>query len=324
MSNKYRLSSGGQINRSESIAFKFNGKTFYGFKGDTLASALLANGIHLVGRSFKYHRPRGIFTSGVEEPNALVQIIKDKGKTDPNLRATQIEIYEGLSAVSQNCWPSVNFDLGSINNLFSPIIPAGFYYKTFMWPANLWEKVYEHFIRKAAGLGKSPTKRDPDIYDHIYYHCEVLVVGAGPAGLIAAKTAANTGKKVLLVDERSNFGGNLDFSNKEFNKINALHPLEWIKKTCLELQNNKNIKMLNRTTVASYHNYNYLLMMQNLTDHLPDKDKKGKIRQRLWKVRAKKVILATGSIERPMIFDCNDRPGIMLSSALNKCIVSVP
>ena len=195
MSNKFRLSSGDQINRNETISFKFNGKTLYGFKGDTLASALLANGVYLIGRSFKYHRPRGIFTSGVEEPNALVQIIKDKGKTDPNLRATQIEIYEGLNAVSQNCWPSVNFDLGSINNLFSPIIPAGFYYKTFMWPANLWRKVYEYFIRKVAGLGKSPTERDPDIYDHNYYHCDVLIVGAGPAGLVAAKTAVNAGKK---------------------------------------------------------------------------------------------------------------------------------
>ncbi len=318
MSNEYRLSSGGQINRSESISFKFNGKILYGYKGDTLASALLANGIHLVGRSFKYHRPRGIFTSGVEEPNALVQIIKDQGKTDPNLRATQIEIYEGLNATSQNCWPSVNFDLGSINNLFSPIIPAGFYYKTFMWPSNLWESVYEYFIRKAAGLGKSPTKKDPDIYDHNYHHCEVLIVGAGAAGLIAAKTAASDGKKVLLVDERPNFGGNLNFSNKDYNKINELAPLEWIKKTCLELQNNKNIKILNRTSVAAYHNYNYLIMVQNLTDHLPDKIKKEKIRQRLWKVRAKKVILATGSIERPMIFDCNDRPGIMLSSAVRK------
>ena len=168
MTNEYRLSSGGQINRSESISFKFNGKTLYGYKGDTLASALLANGIHLIGRSFKYHRPRGIFTSGVEEPNALVQVIKDQGKTDPNLRATQIEIYDGLNVISQNCWPSVKFDLGSINNLFSPIIPAGFYYKTFMWPAILWKNVYEYFIRKAAGLGKSPTKKDPDIYDHIY------------------------------------------------------------------------------------------------------------------------------------------------------------
>ena len=243
MTNKFRLSTGGQINRSESISFKFNGKTFYGFKGDTLASALLANGAYLVGRSFKYHRPRGIFTSGVEEPNALVQIIKNKGKTDPNIRATQIEIYEGLNAVSQNCWPSVNFDLGSINNLFSPIIPAGFYYKTFMWPANLWEK-YEHFIRRAAGLGKSPTEKDPDIYDHKYYHCEILIIGSGPAGLVAAKAAVNSGKKVLLVDERSNFGGNLNFANKDHNKINELSPLEWIDKTCLELQSNKNIKML--------------------------------------------------------------------------------
>ena len=321
MSNKFRLSSGGQINRNESISFKFNGKTFYGFNGDTLASALLANGVHLVGRSFKYHRPRGIFTSGVEEPNALVQIIKDKGKTDPNIRATQIEIYEGLNAVSQNCWPSVKFDFNSINNLFSPIIPSGFYYKTFMWPVNLWEK-YELFIRRAAGLGRSPTEKDPDIYDHKYYHCEVLIVGSGPAGLIAAKAAVKEGKKVLLVDERPNFGGNLNFANKDHNKINKLSPLEWIDKTCLELQNNKNIKMLNRTSVASYHNYNYLIMMQSLTDHLPDKDKKGKIRQRLWKVRAKKVILATGSIERPMIFDCNDRPGIMLSSAVRKYVNS--
>jgi len=320
MSNKYRLLSGGQINRSEPISFKFNGKTLYGYKGDTLASALLANGIHLVGRSFKFHRPRGIFSSGVEEPNALVQIIKDKGRTDPNLRATQIEIYEGLNVISQNCWPSVNFDIGAINNFFSRIIPAGFYYKTFMWPANLWENVYEYFIRKAAGLGKSPTERDPDIYDHSYYHCDVLIVGAGPAGLVAAKTAVKSGKKILLVDERSNFGGNLNFSNKDYNKINDLSPSDWIKKTSQDLKTNKNIKILNRTSVAAYHNYNYLIMVQNLTDHLSDKDKKGKIRQRLWKIRASKVILATGSIERPMVFDCNDRPGIMLSSAVRKYI----
>ena len=319
MSNNFRLTSGGQINRTERISFKFNGKTFFGFKGDTLASALLANGIHLVGRSFKYHRPRGIFSSGAEETNALVQVINDKGKTDPNLRATQIEIFEGFNAESQNCWPTVNFDVGAINNLFSPIIPAGFYYKTFMWPANLWEK-YEHFIRRAAGLGKSPTENDPDIYDHKYYHCDVLIVGSGPAGLSAANVAIKTGKKVLLVDERPHFGGNLSFAEEELTKINDLKPLAWIKKTCSELQNNKNIKILNRTSVAAYHNYNYLIMMQNLSDHLSEKEKKGKIRQRLWKVRAKKVILATGSIERPMVFDCNDRPGIMLSSAVRKYI----
>jgi len=319
MSNKFRLSSGGQINRTERISFKFNGKTFFGFKGDTLASALLANGVHLVGRSFKYHRPRGIFSSGAEETNALVQVIKDKGKTDPNLRATQIEIFEGFNAESQNCWPTVNFDLGAINNLFSPIIPAGFYYKTFMWPANLWEK-YEHFIRRAAGLGKSPTENDPDIYDHKYYHCDVLIIGSGPAGLSAANVAVKARKKVLLVDERTHFGGDLSFTEEELTKINELKPLEWIKKTCSELQKNKNIKILNRTSVAAYHNYNYLIMMQNLSDHLSEKEKKEKIRQRLWKVRAKKVILATGSIERPMVFDCNDRPGIMLSSAVRKYI----
>jgi len=214
MSNKFRLSSGGKINRTERISFKFNGKTFFGFKGDTLSSALLANGVHLVGRSFKYHRPRGIFSSGAEETNALVQVINGKNKTDPNLRATQIEIFEGFNAESQNCWPTVNFDVGAINNLFSPIIPAGFYYKTFMWPANLWEK-YEHFIRRAAGLGKSPTENDPDIYDHKYYHCDVLIVGSGPAGLSAAKVAVKTGIKVLLVDERSHFGGNLSFADEE-------------------------------------------------------------------------------------------------------------
>jgi Uncharacterized NAD(FAD)-dependent dehydrogenases len=196
MSNKFRLSSGSQINKTNRISFKFNGKVLFGYKGDTLASALLANGIHLVGRSFKYHRPRGILSAGSEEPNALVQIVKDNGITDPNIRATQIEIFEGLNVKSQNCWPSVNFDLGAINNLISSIIPAGFYYKTFMWPSSLW-RGYEYFIRRAAGLGKSPTKSDPDIYDHKYYHCDILIVGTGPAGLVAGITAAKTGKKVL-------------------------------------------------------------------------------------------------------------------------------
>ena len=317
MSNKYRLSSGGQINRSESISFKFNGKTFYGFKGDTLASALLANGVHLVGRSFKYHRPRGIFTAGVEEPNALVQVIKDKGKTDPNLRATQIEIYEGLSAVSQNCWPSVNFDFGSINNLFSPIIPAGFYYKTFMWPASFWEK-YEFFIRHSAGLGKSPTSNDPDIYDHRNVHCDVLVVGAGISGILAAKNAAKNNFKTLLVDEKNELGGSTIYENNEFNKIDNKTASEWLKKEIEELKGIKNLEIKTRTSVAAYHQYNYLLARENLTAHLEAKNKTNKIRQRLLKIRAKKVILATGALERPLIFNNNDRPGIMLSSAIKK------
>ena len=319
MSNNFRLESGEGINQTEKISFKFNGKTLLGYKGDSLASALLANGIHLIGRSFKYHRPRGILGSGSEEPNALVQIIKDKdkAKTDPNVRATQIEICEGLEAQSQNCWPNVKFDIGEINSIFSSILSAGFYYKTFMWPSKLWGK-YEYFIRKSAGLGKSPTEKDPDKYDHKYYHCDVLIVGGGPAGITAALIAAKSGKKILLVDEKPEFGENLLSSSKENIKINDLSPTEWIKDKCKELSNFKNIKILNRTTVSAYHNYNYLIMMQNLTDHLSENEKKEKIRQRLWKVRAKKVILATGSIERPLVFDGNDRPGIMLSSAVKK------
>jgi len=317
MSNKFRITSGGEINRNERISFKFNGKNLFGYKGDTLASALLANGVHLVGRSFKYHRPRGFLGSGSEEPNAIVQLHKDKAKTEPNIRATQIEIFEGLEAKSQNCWPNVNFDISEINNFFSPILPAGFYYKTFMWPAKLWEK-YEYFIRKSAGLGFSPTKRDPDLYDHKYYHCEVLIIGSGPAGLTAAMIAAKSGKKVLLVDEKPEHGGSLVGSDNEVTSIDNETPKKWILKTYSKLLKNKNIKVLNRTSVAAYHNYNYLIMMENLTDHLNENEKQNKIRQRLWKVRAKKVILATGSIERPMIFDCNDRPGIMLSSAVRK------
>ena len=317
MSNKFRLTSGGEINRTEKISFKFNGKNLFGYKGDTLASALLANGIHLVGRSFKYHRPRGFLGSGSEEPNAIVQLHKDKAKTEPNIRATQIEIFEGLVAKSQNCWPNVNFDISEINNIFAPILPAGFYYKTFMWPAKLWEK-YEYFIRKSAGLGFSPTERDPDLYDHKYYHCDVLIIGSGPAGLAAATIAAKSQKKVLLVDEKPEHGGSLIGSNDNVTRINNKAPKEWVQKTFSELLKNKSIKILNRTSVAAYHNYNYLIMMENLTDHLNENDKKNKIRQRLWKVRAKKVILATGSIERTMVFDCNDRPGIMLSSAVRK------
>jgi sarcosine oxidase, subunit alpha len=317
MSNKFRLSSGGEINRTERISFKFNKKIYFGYKGDTLASALLANGIHLVSRSFKYHRPRGFLGSGSEEPNAIVQVLKDNARTEPNIRATQIEIFEGFEAKSQNCWPNVNFDVGEINNLLSPLLPAGFYYKTFMWPAKLWE-TYEYFIRKSAGLGVSPTERDPDLYDHKYYHCDVLIVGTGPAGLSAATIAVNSGKKVLLVDEKPEHGGSLVGSNNDIFSIDNMPPREWIKKKYSELLKNKNIKILNRTSVAAYHNYNYLIMMQNLTDHLNEDDKKNKIRQRLWKVRAKKVILATGSIERPMVFDGNDKPGIMLSSAVRK------
>ena len=186
MSQELRINNNKFIDQTTRLSFKFNGEKLYGYKGDTLASALLANKIHLVGRSFKYHRPRGIMTCGSEEPNAIVQIGNDPSLTDPNVRATEIELYEGLEAFSQNCWPNVKFDIGGINNLLSPLLPAGFYYKTFMWPASFWEK-YEFFIRHSAGLGKSPTKPDQDLYDHQYVHCDVLVIGGGISGILSAK-----------------------------------------------------------------------------------------------------------------------------------------
>ena len=317
MSESLRIKSSEYIDETTRVSFKFNGKAYYGFKGDTLASALLANNIHLVGRSFKYHRPRGIMTAGSEEPNAIIQVDNDKALTEPNVRATELEIYEGLEASSQNCWPSVNFDIGGINNLLSPFLPAGFYYKTFMWPSSFWGK-YEYFIRHSAGLGKSPTKSDPDIYDHKYIHCDVIVIGAGISGVMAAITAAKNNLKTLLVDEKNELGGTTIYQNSENYKIENQISSNWLKTEIKKLKQLSNLEIKTRTSVAAYHGYNFLLARENLTDHLNKNEKKGKIRQRLLKIRAKKVIIATGSLERPMIFNNNDRPGIMLSSAVKK------
>ncbi|MDA9687836.1 sarcosine oxidase subunit alpha family protein, partial [Candidatus Pelagibacter sp.] len=317
MSVNLRVKSSNFIDETTRVSFKFNGKTYFGFKGDSLASALLANDVHLVGRSFKYHRPRGIMTSGSEEPNAIVQVGNDKSITEPNVRATEVEIHEGLDATSQNCWPSVNFDIGGINNFLSPLLPAGFYYKTFMWPASFWEK-YEHVIRHSAGLGKSPTKPDKDIYDHKYVHCDVLVIGAGISGIMAAKTAAQNNLKTLLLDEQAEIGGTTIYQNLDSFKINDKISSEWLIDEINSLKKLDNLEIKTRTSVAAYHGYNYLLARENLTDHLNIDEKQNKIRQRLLKIRAKKVIIATGSLERPLIFDNNDRPGIMLSSAVKK------
>ena len=317
MSKNLRVKSSKFIDETYRVSFKFNGSRYYGYKGDTLASALLANDIHLVGRSFKYHRPRGIMTSGSEEPNAIVQLHNNSDRTEPNVRATEIEIYEGLEASSQNCWPSVNFDIGGINNLLSPLLPAGFYYKTFMWPASFWEK-YEYFIRKSAGLGKSPTTPDPDIYEHEYIHCDVLIVGAGISGIMAAKTAAKNGLKTLLVDEKPNLGGSTVYQNSEHFKINNQNSGSWLEKEINEIKKIDNLDIRIRTSVAAFHGYNFLLARENLTDHLPIEQRKNKTRQKLLKIRAKKVITATGSLERPLIFDNNDRPGILLSSAIKR------
>jgi sarcosine oxidase, subunit alpha len=204
-----RIEHAGRVDRSRAIRFTFDGKGYSGFAGDTLASALLANGVRVFGRSFKYHRPRGVIAAGSEEPNALVTVIRDDARYTPNLRATQVELYDGLVARSQNRWPSLDFDVQAVNDLLSPLLPAAFYYKTFMWPRAAWHKLYEPFIRRAAGLGESPTLPDPDRYSQRFAHCDVLVVGAGPAGIAAALTASASGARVMLCDEQPEFGGSL-------------------------------------------------------------------------------------------------------------------
>ncbi len=227
----FRTANGGLVDRKRKISFTFNGRRYHGHPGDTLASALLANGVHLVGRSFKYHRPRGILSAGAEEPNALVQL--ERGAyTEPNLRATQIELYEGLTASSQNVWPSVEFDLGAVNDLFSKLFVAGFYYKTFMHPKSFWMTVYEPLIRRAAGLGRAPKEPDQDIYDKMHAHCDVLVVGAGPAGLMAAREAARSGARVILADEQAAFGGSLLGST---DMIDGIPAAEWTARMTAEL-----------------------------------------------------------------------------------------
>ncbi len=314
----YRVKKTDYVDQTNRISFKFDGKTYFGFKGDTLASALLSNGIHLVGRSFKYHRPRGIMTCGSEEPNAICQINPGTDLTEPNVRATEIELYEGLEASSQNCWPNVNFDIGGINNFISPFIPAGFYYKTFMWPKSFWKNIYEPLIRKSAGLGKSPTLPDPDLYDHKHIHCDILVIGGGISGIIAAKIAAKSGSNTILIDDKNTLGGSTIFQNNENFKINDEISKDWLFKEIEELKKLKNLTIKTRTSVAAYHSYNYLLAKENLTDHLSKNNKTSNIRQRLWKIRSNKVIIASGAIERPLVFNNNDRPGIILASSVNK------
>jgi sarcosine oxidase subunit alpha len=304
----YRLPQGGRIDRSRPLHFTFNDRSYGGYGGDTLASALLANGVTLVGRSFKYHRPRGIMSAGAEEPNALVQL-NGGAYTEPNIRATVAELYEGLSANSQNCWPSVELDVGAINSVLSRLFPAGFYYKTFMWPPSLWMR-YEAVIRRMAGLGWAPVAPDPDHYDKIHAHCDVLVAGGGPAGLAAALAAGRSGGRVILCDEQAEFGGALLGAP---DTIDGQFSPDWIADTVAELQAMPEVQLLPRTTAFGYYDHNYLALVERVGDHLPPGQTVYK--QRLWKVRAAQVVLATGAIERPLVFADNDRPGIMLASA---------
>lgn len=306
-----RLSQGGRIDRSKCLNFKFNGQTFQGYQGDTLASALLANGVRFIGRSFKYHRPRGIIGSGAEEPNAIVQIGLG-GRTLPNYRATQVELYEGLTATSVNAWPSLEFDLLALNGRLSRFLPAGFYYKTFMWPRSFWKR-YEHYIRKSSGLGVAPSEADPDRYEKVDAHFDVVVIGGGPAGLAAALEAGKKGARVLLVDEQPEFGGRLLDSRET---VAGAPATSWVEATVQELSAMPDVELLPRTTVFGYYDHNFLGMLERVTDHTANGSSLLP-RQRLWRVRAVQVVIAAGAFERPLVFHNNDRPGVMLASAVS-------
>ena len=314
MSQVNRLSQGGRIDRSQPLTFNFNGQTYQGYAGDTLAAALLANGVDVIGRSFKYSRPRGIIAAGAEEPNAVLQIGSTEAAQIPNVRATQQALYQNLTATSTNGWPSVNTDLmGILGKVGGGMMPPGFYYKTFMYPQNLW-LTYEKYIRKAAGLGRAPKENDPDIYDYMNQHCDVLVVGSGPAGLAAALAAGRSGARVILADEQEEFGGSL-LSTREM--LDDMPAADWAAKAIAELEGMPEVTLLPRATVNGYHDHNFLTIHQRLTDHLGEVAPMGQPRQRLHRVRAGRVVLATGAHERPLVYGNNDVPGNMLADAVS-------
>lgn len=314
MSQPNRLSKGGRIDRSQPLTFTFNGQSYQGYAGDSLAAALLANGVDIVGRSFKYSRPRGIVAAGAEEPNAILQIGSTPATQVPNVRATQQALYAGLVAGSTNGWPSVNTDLmGILGKVGGQMMPPGFYYKTFMYPQNLW-LTYEKYIRKAAGLGRAPTENDPDIYDHMNRHCDVLVVGAGPAGLAAALAAGRSGARVILADEQEEFGGSL-LDTRE--TLDGKPAAEWVAQAIAELEKLPEVTLLPRATVNGYHDHNFLTIHQRLTDHLGETAPMGQARHRVHRVRAKRVVLAAGAHERPLVYSNNDVPGNMLAGAVS-------
>lgn len=314
MTQSHRLPSGGRIERDAPLTFTFNGRTYQGYRGDTLASALLANGVSFVARSWKYHRPRGIVTAGVDEPNAIVQL-ESGAYTVPNPRATEVMLYEGLEASSVNARPNIENDRMAIMQKFARFIPAGFYYKTFMWPKSWWGK-YETVIRDAAGLGRAPAQLDRDRYEKTFAHCDVLVVGAGPAGLAAARVAGASGARVILVDDQALAGGSLLAGPA---LIDGKPAGAWVADIMRALQAMPEVTILPSTTAFGYQDHNLVTACQRLTDHLPVAQRRGP-RERLWKIRARQVILATGAHERPIVFGNNDLPGIMMASAVSAYI----
>jgi sarcosine oxidase subunit alpha len=306
----YRLPAGGLIDRSSPLSFRFDGRTSSGFAGDTLASALIASGTHLMGRSFKYHRPRGAVTAGSAEPNALMEI-GEGGRQEPNVRATVQELYEGLTARSQNRWPSLNFDINAVNSLAASIFVAGFYYKTFMWPKSFWEKVYEPIIRRAAGLGAASRQADPDRYEKVYGHCEVLVIGSGPAGLMAALSAARSGARVIVADESSRLGGSLLGEREE---IAGKTGPEWADEVIAELAANPKVTLMPRTTVFGWYDDNVFGALERVQKHVAHPTRNLPV-ERFWRLHARRAVLATGAEERPLVFGGNDRPGVILAGA---------
>ncbi|MBA3446308.1 MAG: (2Fe-2S)-binding protein, partial [Pseudaminobacter sp.] len=314
-----RSQTGGRVDRMRTIRFTFDGKPYTGHAGDTLASAMLANGVTLFGRSFKYHRPRGLLTAGVDEPNALVTVLNGEVR-EPNIPATMLEIYDGLTVVSQNRFPSLAYDVGALNQFGGKILGAGFYYKTFMGPAvgplkgtRFW-MFCEYFIRRAAGLGRAGTAKDPARYERMNAFCDVLVVGSGPAGLMAAKAAADSGARVILADLEPKFGGAANWSGET---IDGMTSAEWAATSVRELKARENVLLLPRTTVWGYYDGNTLAALERVSDH-KSAPGKGEPRHRHWTIRAGSVVLATGAFERPLVFPSNDRPGVMLASAAER------
>lgn len=301
--------SGGLIDRNRSLTFSFDGKSYSGFAGDTLASALLANDVRLMGRGFKYHRPRGVLSAGSEEPNALVEL-RGGAWQEPNTRATVAELFDGLEATSQNRVGSLSFDLMAVNDLLSPFFAAGFYYKTFMWPRAFWEKLYEPLIRRAAGLGSLSMQADPDRYDSGFLHCDLLVIGGGAAGIAAALTAARAGARVILADEDFRLGGRLLSESAALDRPAT----DWLAEVEAEFASLPNLRVMRRTTVWGAFDHGVYGAVERVADHLPTPGKR--VRQSLWRITAKRAILAAGATERHIPFANNDRPGVMLAGAM--------
>ena len=311
-----RIASHGRlINRAKALSFTFNGKVMSGFEGDTLAASLLANDQMLMGRSFKYHRPRGVLASGGEEPNALINLGVESG-FEPNARATTTETFAGLTAASQNHFPSLEFDVGAINSKLSRFLPAGFYYKMFIHPRSFWKHIYEPIIRHSAGLGKAPKACDQDSYEHYYHYCEVMVVGGGIAGLQAARSAAATGVRVLLVEQTANWGGRAPVDGV---LIEGMAAERWVAQTLKELAAADNVVIRNRTQGSGVYDHGYALAYERIADHTPGD---GRPRHRLWRVRCKQIVTAIGAIERPLSFAGNDIPGVMLASAVRDYVMN--